>query len=79
MVKWDLTLACKDGSKPQINTYAAAAANSLPSCLILCDTIDGSPPGSSVLGILHVNRQRDKINMTISIYLEKNDKYNIFP
>ena len=29
MAKWDLTLACKDGSKPQINTHAAAAANSL--------------------------------------------------
>ena len=69
MAKWDLTLACKYGSKPQINTHAAAAANSLQWCLILCDTIDGSPPGSSALGILHVNRERDKINMTISIYL----------
>ena len=31
---------------------AAAAANSLQSCLTLCNTIDGSPPGSSVPGIL---------------------------
>ena len=31
---------------------AAAAAKSLQSCLILCDPIDGSPPGSSVPGIL---------------------------
>ena len=32
---------------------AAAAAKSLQSCLTLCDTIDdGSPPGSSVPGIL---------------------------
>ena len=32
--------------------YAAAAAKSLQSCLTLCDPIDGSPPGSSILGIL---------------------------
>ena len=32
---------------------AAAAAKSLQSCLTLCDPIDGSPPGSSVHGILH--------------------------
>ena len=31
---------------------AAAAAKSLQSCLTLCDPIDGSPPGSLVLGIL---------------------------
>ena len=31
---------------------AAAAAKSLQSCPILCDPIDSSPPGSSVLGIL---------------------------
>ena len=31
---------------------AAAAAKSLQSCLTLCDPIDSSPPGSSVLGIL---------------------------
>ena len=31
---------------------AAAAAKSLQSCLTLCDPIDGSPPGSSVLGIV---------------------------
>ena len=31
---------------------AAAAAKSLQSCLTLCDPIDGSPPGSFVLGIL---------------------------
>ena len=30
----------------------AAAAKSLQSCLTLCDPIDSSPPGSSVLGIL---------------------------
>ena len=31
---------------------AAAAAKSLQSCLTLCDSIDGSLPGSSVPGIL---------------------------
>ena len=31
---------------------AAAAAKSLQSCPTLCDPIGGSPPGSSILGIL---------------------------
>ena len=31
---------------------AAATAKSLQSCPILCDPIDGSPPGSPVPGIL---------------------------
>ena len=33
-------------------TAAAAAAKSLQSCPTLCDSIDGSPPGSPVHGIL---------------------------
>ena len=33
-------------------TAAAASAKSLQSCPTLCDPIDGSPPGSPVLGIL---------------------------
>ena len=32
--------------------YAAAAAKSLQSCPTLCNSIDGSPPGSPVPGIL---------------------------
>ena len=32
--------------------FAAAAAKSLQSCLTLCDSIDGSPLGSPVPGIL---------------------------
>ena len=32
--------------------WVAAAAKSLQSCSTLCDPIDGSPPGSSVPGIL---------------------------
>ena len=35
-----------------ICTDAAAAAKSLQSCPTLCDPIDGSPPGSTVPGIL---------------------------
>ena len=31
---------------------AAAAAKSLQLCLTLCDPVDGSPPGSSIPGIL---------------------------
>ena len=43
----------RSGSK-EIRFYpaAAAAAKSHQSCLTLCDPIDGSPPGSSVPGIL---------------------------
>ena len=32
--------------------HAAAAAKSVQLCLTLCDPVDGSPPGSSVPGIL---------------------------
>ena len=35
-----------------LSTAAAAAAKSLQSCPTLCDPVDGSPPGSSVPGIL---------------------------
>ena len=34
------------------SVHAAAAAKSLQSCPTLCSPIDGSPPGSSVPGIL---------------------------
>ena len=39
-------------SHKHINKYFAAAAKSLQSCPTLCNPIDGSPPGSSVPGIL---------------------------
>ena len=39
-------------SKVFIAAAAAAATKSLQSCPTLCDTIDGSPPGSPVPGIL---------------------------
>ena len=37
---------------PVAAAAAAAVAKSLQSCPTLCDPIDGSPPGSSVHGIL---------------------------
>ena len=42
----------KPERKTPIQFAAAAAAKSLQSCPTLCDPIDGSPPGSSVHGIL---------------------------
>ena len=39
-------------SLASVHAAAAAAAASLQSYLTLCDPIDGSPPGSSVPGIL---------------------------
>ena len=44
---------------------AAAAAESLQSCPTLCDPIDGSPPGSSVLGILQA-RILEWVSMSFS-------------
>ena len=38
--------------QPYVDIAAAAAAESLQSCLTLCDPIVGSPPGSPVSGIL---------------------------
>jgi len=39
-------------SEKYVHMYAAAAAKSRQSYPTLCDPIDGSPPGSSVPGIL---------------------------
>ena len=46
-----------EANDPQAATHnmlvaAAAAAKSLQSCPTLCNPIDGSPPGSSIPGIL---------------------------
>ena len=40
------------GHKTRDMPDSAAAAKSLQSCLTLCDSIDGIPPGSPVPGIL---------------------------
>ena len=45
-------MALKSGASYIYSAAAAAAAKSLQSCPTLCDPIDGSPPGSSVPGIL---------------------------
>ena len=42
-------MCCHPGT---VATFIAAAAKSFQSCPTLCDPIDGSPPGSSVPGIL---------------------------
>ena len=51
-----LTSWCYLDSQSQVqclaHAVAAAAAKSLQSCPTLCNPIDGSPPGSSVPGIL---------------------------
>ena len=47
------TKICQGGSNIQSRLWtAAAAAESLQSCPTLCESIDGSPPGSPVPGIL---------------------------
>ena len=46
------SLACYSPWAKSWTQLAAAAAKSYQSCLTLCDPIDGSPPGSSVPGIL---------------------------
>ena len=45
------TIEVKEYSSLYIVHAAAAAAKSLQSCPILCDPIDGSPPGSPIPGI----------------------------
>ena len=44
---------------------AAAAAKSLQSCPTLCDSIDGSPPGSPVPGILQ-GRTLERVAISFS-------------
>ena len=43
---------CSKYHRVALISHAAAAAKSLQSCLTLCDSIDGSPPGSPIPGIL---------------------------
>ena len=44
---------------------AAAAAKSLQSCPTLCDPIDGSPPGSTIPGILQA-RTLESVAISLS-------------
>ena len=60
LTAWYFFLMIKNVPSSLVNTTtmipgaaaAAAAAKSLQSCPTLCDPIDGSTPGSPVLGIL---------------------------
>ena len=52
MFKLDLEKAEEPEIELPISIAAAAAAKSLQSCPTLCTTIDSSPPGSTVPGIL---------------------------
>ena len=45
-------LTTSSKSKNSSAAAAAAAAKSLQSCPTLCDPIEGSPPGSTIPGIL---------------------------
>ena len=48
-----------------VEGWAAAAAKLLQSCPILCDPIDGSPPGSTVPGILQA-RTLERVAISFS-------------
>ena len=66
---WTHEEPCAIGVFPKcIEQHIAAAAKSLPSCPILCDPIDGSPPGSPVPGIL----QARTLEISILVDLETN-------
>ena len=72
-VKWALgSITMNKGSGgdgiPIAAAATAAAAKSLQSCLTLCDPIDGSPPGSSVPGILQA-RTLEWVASSFSIQL----------
>ena len=45
-------LSEEDTDPLSLDAAAAAAAKSIQLCPTLCDPIDGSPPGSSIPGIL---------------------------
>ena len=49
----------------QATAAAAAAAKSLQSCPTLCDPIDGSPPSSTIPGILQA-RILEQVAMSFS-------------
>ena len=51
--------------RPTTLYAAAAAAKSLQSCLTLCDPIDGSPPGSTIPGMLQA-RTLERVGVSLS-------------
>ena len=62
--------------KIAILEYHAAAAKSLQLCPTPCDPIDGSPPGSSVPGILQA-RTLEWVAVSFSLEYHKNPNLDI--
>ena len=56
---------------PGCAMLSSSAAESLQSCLTLCDPIDGSPPGSAVPGILQA---RTLERAAISLPMHESEK-----
>ena len=46
----------REQNLPSSSLLAAAAAKLLQSCPILCNPMDGSPPGSAIPGILQARK-----------------------
>ena len=64
----DVSPVCRGGGAEV--SLEAAAAKSLQSCPNLCDSIDGSPPGSSIPGI-HQARILEWIAISFSDLLRR--------
>ena len=65
---WNAVLGCSSKMTEWslfVSKAAAAAAKSLQSCLTLCNPTDGSPPGSSVPGILQA-RTLERVAISFS-------------
>ena len=60
----------------QVAKNAAAAAKSLQSCPTLCDSTDGSPPGSPVPGILQA-RTLERVAISFSKVKNAGDPFLI--
>ena len=58
ILEWVAISFPRGSSQPRTHqsTIAAVAAKSLQSCLTLCDPIDGSPPGSTIPGIVQARK-----------------------
>ena len=59
----------------KLHAAAAAAAKSLQSCPTLCDRIYGSPPGSSVPGILRDPRQEHWSRLPFPSPMHESEKW----
>ena len=64
-LSFKLNLTLTHSESDSYSTNAAAAAKSLQSCPTLCGPIDGSPPGSTIPGILQA-RTREWVAISFS-------------